>query len=86
MVIRINLKQSWKPVALGLDRPNRDPRELLGQLTHWAAHTAAGISPAAEGRYHSRDFGGIAEKLGPKVRQARGVGWAPEPAKSPSSQ
>jgi hypothetical protein len=78
MVIRINLKQSWKPQTPTLERPNRDAQELIGQLLHWGAHAATGISPGAEGRYHSREFGEIAEKLGLKVRLAPGVGWAPE--------
>src|SRR5215469_13513047 len=50
LVIRINLKQTWETVSPGRARPNRDAQELLGQLIHWAAHAATGISPGAEGR------------------------------------
>jgi hypothetical protein len=78
LVIRINLKQTWKAAAPGLERPRRDVQELLGQLIHWAAHAATGISPGAEGRYHSREFASVAEALGLVIDHKDGVGWAPE--------
>lgn len=79
MVLRINLKKDGKP-----DGENRDGRDVVGQLLHWGAHAAVGINPGAEGRYHSREFGEVAEKLGLKIKLAPGTGYAPEldPAKS----
>ncbi len=69
LVIRVNFK---------VGESNRDGRDLLAQLLHWAAHAATGVSTGAEGRYHSREFGEVAERLGLKIKQAPGVGWAPE--------
>ncbi len=57
---------------------NRDGQDLIGRLIHWAAHAATGkISAGAEGRYHSRDFGDIAEHLGLKVKEVKGLGFQP---------
>jgi hypothetical protein len=85
LVLRINLKRpvydtQGKPLLDEKGRPllkNRSGRDLVGQLLHWAAHATHGISPGAEGRYHSQDFGDIAERLGLEVRNVPGTGYAP---------
>jgi len=84
-LLRINLKRpvydsSGKPLLDGDGRPaltNRDGKDVLGQLLHWAAHAATGISTGAEGRYHSHEFGDVAEHLGLVVKNMPGTGWAP---------
>jgi hypothetical protein len=77
LVLRINLKLPKEPDES--TARNRGAEDILGQLLHWAAHAATGISTGAEGRYHNREFGEIAEKLGLEIKYAEGLGWAPVP-------
>jgi hypothetical protein len=77
LLLRLNLKQDL-PGVLADDQPNRNAEDLLSQLLHWGAHAATGISTGAEGRYHSREFADVAERLGLLIHQAPGVGWAPK--------
>jgi hypothetical protein len=73
LLLRINLKQGHRP-----EGRNLTGKELLAQLMHWAAHAKTHtISPGAEGRYHSRDFGEVGEKLGLQIKQTAGLGWPP---------
>src|SRR5258707_192858 len=73
LLLRVNLKQGHRP-----EGRNLTGKELLAQLTHWAAHAQTRtISPGAEGRYHSREFGEVAERLGLQIKQASGLGWPP---------
>ncbi len=75
LVLRVNLR---------VRNANRRGRDMVGQLLHWAAHAAIGVSTGAEGRYHSREFGQVAEALGLSVKQEQGLGWAPEMTKTGS--
>lgn len=84
LVLRINLKRfiygrDGKPELDEDGRPllgNRDGKDILGQLLHWAAHAATGRSPGGEGRYHSREFGEVAERLGLQIK-LDGSGYVP---------
>jgi len=73
LLLRLNLKRGHRP-----EGRNLTGKELLAQLAHWAAHAGTRkISPGAEGRYHSREFGEVAERLGLQIKQASGLGWPP---------
>jgi hypothetical protein len=65
MVLRINLMRGDQ---------NRDGRDLVGQLLHWAAHAVTG----AEGRYHSAEFRDVAERLGLEIEWRDGVAFMPK--------
>jgi hypothetical protein len=76
LLLRINLQQPREPGAA--EAKNRDAKDILGQLIHWAAHAATGISTGAEGRYHSREFADVAESLGfAEITYTRGLGYPP---------
>lgn len=75
LVLRINLKLAKEPGET--EAKNRGAEDILGQLLHWAAHATTGISTGAEGGYHSREFGEIADRLGLEIKYRDGVGGAP---------
>jgi hypothetical protein len=67
LLLRINLMR---------DGQNRTADDILSDVLHWAAHSAAGATTAAERRWHSELFGEVARKLGLAVAKGN-LGWSP---------